>query len=413
MTARHTLSNRAAYGLAASVIGLGLFASTTPSPLYASYSILWHFSALTLTLIYATYAVGVLATLLLAGGVSDDVGRRPVLLVSLAGLMGASVVFLFADSATWLFAARGLQGLATGGALSAAAATLLDFHPRRDPAGVALTNATSSAAGLGLGILVSSLVVQIGWHPLAMPYVVLLVLTAIAFVGALVMPEPVADRKHFHLTFERPHVPAEIRRAFVLTALAVLSAWSIGALFFSLGPELAAHLFDTSNAVVIGAGVVALTGSAVVAQLMTRKTQPWIAATTGSIGLAAGMMLIVAASATDSRMTYLAGTIVGGLGFGATFFGALRALVAKIPSQHRATVMASVYVVGYSALSIPAILAGIVVTYISLQATFEIFGTAVALIGVAVAVESWRSRPRSTRHRRVIASSDTKLEAAA
>src|ERR1043165_6746837 len=114
MIARRTLSNRAAYGLAAGVIGLVLFASITPSPLYRSYSVLWHFSPLTLTLIYATYAFGVLATLLLAGGVSDDVGRRPVLLAALAGLMGASFLYLFADSAAWLFAARGLQGLATG-----------------------------------------------------------------------------------------------------------------------------------------------------------------------------------------------------------------------------------------------------------------------------------------------------------
>ena len=74
-----------AYWLAAGVIGLGLFASVTPSPLYGTYSVLWHFSPLTLTLIYATYAFGVLATLLLAGGVSDDVGRRPVLLVALGG----------------------------------------------------------------------------------------------------------------------------------------------------------------------------------------------------------------------------------------------------------------------------------------------------------------------------------------
>ena len=80
MAARRTLSDGAAYAVAAGVIGLGLFASVTPSPLYALYAERWHFSALTLTLIYATYAFGVLATLLLAGRVSDEVGRRPVLL---------------------------------------------------------------------------------------------------------------------------------------------------------------------------------------------------------------------------------------------------------------------------------------------------------------------------------------------
>src|SRR5262245_30540838 len=61
-TGRRTLSNRAGYRVAAAVIALGLFASLTPSPLYRTYSALWHFSPLTLTLIYATYALGVLAS---------------------------------------------------------------------------------------------------------------------------------------------------------------------------------------------------------------------------------------------------------------------------------------------------------------------------------------------------------------
>jgi MFS family permease len=124
---RRTLPNSAAYALAAAVIGLSLVASVTPSPLYHTYSELWHFSPLTLTLIYATYAFGVLVTLLLAGRVSDDVGRRPVLLVAL----GVS----------------GLQGLATGAALSVASAALLDLHPRRDHGPVGLTNGVAAASG--------------------------------------------------------------------------------------------------------------------------------------------------------------------------------------------------------------------------------------------------------------------------
>ena len=150
---RRTLSPRIGYAVAALVVGLGLFASVTPSPLYRSYSVLWHFSPLTLTLIYATYAFGVLASLLLAGGVSDDVGRRPVLLVALGALMASSVLFMVAGSAVWLFVARGLQGLATGAALSAASAALLDLHPKRDPAGVGLTTATAASSAVGLGVL--------------------------------------------------------------------------------------------------------------------------------------------------------------------------------------------------------------------------------------------------------------------
>src|SRR5258705_5191034 len=109
---RRALSPRVGSAVAALVVGLGLFASVTPSPLYRTYSVLWHFSPLTLTLIYATYAFGVLASLLLAGGVSDDVGRRPVLLVALGALMASSVLFMVAGSAVWLVLLPGVAGLA-------------------------------------------------------------------------------------------------------------------------------------------------------------------------------------------------------------------------------------------------------------------------------------------------------------
>lgn len=392
-TTRDTLSDRAAYALVSGVIGLGLFASLTPSPLYRSYSVLWHFSPLTLTLIYATYAFGVLATLLLAGGVSDDVGRRPVLLVALGGLAGSTVLFLLAGSAAWLFLARGLQGLATGAALSTASAALLDLHPRRDSAGVGLTTGVSAAAGFGIGMLASSSLVQIGWEPRLLPYIVLLALILAAFVGAYLMPEPVLERSPFHLTAELPRVPSVVRRPFVLAALAVLSSWSIGALFFSLGPQLAAHLFETSNAIVSGGGIVLLAAAAVVSQLATARAAPWKAASAGSIALAAGVLLIVIASATDSSITYLIGSFLGGAGFGAAFLGGLRALVAAIPPEHRAAVMSAFYVAAYGSLSIPAVLAGVVVSYISLQSTFEIFGSVVAAIGLVVAFEAWRTRP--------------------
>src|SRR5882672_10209745 len=375
---RRALSPRSAYAVAASVIGLGLFASVTPSPLYRTYSVLWHFSPLTLTLIYATYAFGVLASLLLAGGVSDDVGRRPVLLVALGALMASSVLFMVAGSAAWLFAARGLQGLATGAALSAASAALLDLHPNRDPAGVGLTTATAAASGIGLGALASSALVQLGTLPRVLPYVVLVVLFAVAFAGTYWMPEPIEKRGRFRLRAERPSVPAVARRPFFLAALAVLSSWSIGGLFFSLGPQLAAHLFNSNNAIVSGSGIVALAGAAVVAQLLTARSAPWIGAGVGSIALAAGMVLIVFAAARDSSAAYL---------------GGLRALAAAIPQHQRAAVMSAFYVAAYTSLSVPAVLAGVVVAHVALPTTFELFGSVVGAIALIVAFEAWRSRP--------------------
>jgi predicted MFS family arabinose efflux permease len=390
-----TLTGRQAYALVAAVIALALIASGTPSPLYETYRELWGFSPAVLTLVYATYAFGVLASLLLAGSVSDRVGRRPVLLVALGVLMGTTVLFMAAGSVAWLFVARGIQGVATGLALGAASAALLDLHPRRDPAGAGLTNGVVSAAGMGLGVLISAALMEFAPAPRVLPYVAVLVLFAAAFAAALRMPEPVQTRARLTLTPQRPSVPPAVRRTFFLAALGVLSSWSIGGLFLSLGPELSATLFHTGNHLVAGVGVFVLAASGALAQLLIGpRIAPWLGASAGSVALAVGLLLIVSSASEGSTGLFLAGGVVGGAGFGLAFLGALRTLAAAIPPQHRAEVMSALYVVAYSAISLPAILAGILVTPWGLVTTFEVFGSVVAMLALVVAFGAWRTRPR-------------------
>ena len=63
-------------------------------------------------------------------------------------------------------------------------------------------------------------------------------------------------------------------------------------------------------------------GSGAVSQLVLGRAAPWIGASAGSIALAAGMVLIVLAAASDSSATYLIAHL-GGAGFGIAFLGGL------------------------------------------------------------------------------------------
>jgi predicted MFS family arabinose efflux permease len=391
---RWVLPQRAAYALAAAVIGLCLFGSVVPSPLYPLYAAAWHFSSLTVTLIYATYAFGVLAALLLAGRVSDQIGRRPVLLAAVGALMLAWLLFIAARSTAWLFAARGLQGLATGTALGAASAALLDLHWRRDPVGAGLANAVASCAGLGLGALASSALVQYAAAPRTLPFVMLLVLSAAVLAGAYWMPEPVASRSRLRLTPQRPSVPAGIRHPFLLASLAALGSWSIAGLFFSIGAQLSGHLFTTSNVILAGIAGVLLTLPAALSQLLFHRIRPWLGASAGPAALAAGLVLVVVATAVDCGPLYVAGAFVAGAGFGVAFLSALRQLSGVIPAEHRAAVMSAFYVVAYASLSVPAVIAGLVVTHLGVETTFEVFGGVVAAVALTMAAEAWRTRPR-------------------
>ena len=107
---------------------LGLmFAASAPSPLYVVYQARWHFSAITLTSIFGVYALALLLTLLTVGGLSDFIGRKPVLLAGFTALVASMVVFAHADGVGWLYLGRVLQGLAAGSSLGALSAGLIDF----------------------------------------------------------------------------------------------------------------------------------------------------------------------------------------------------------------------------------------------------------------------------------------------
>jgi MFS family permease len=384
------LSGLAAFGAVAAVIAVAFYASATPSPLYGVYQAQWHFSTPVLSLVYATYAVGVLVSLLLVGSLSDQTGRRPVLAWSLLGLLVSALLFATASSVAWLFVARALQGLATGGALGAAGAALIDLHPTTDTRTAALVNGVVALAGLGVGALVSSALVQFLPAPRVVPFAVVAAMIALVLALVGVMPEPVARQGRAAIRPQRPAIPHQTRGPFALAALGVIGSWSIAGVYLALGPALAGHLLQTHGELAGGAAAAALMGSGALAQLAGRNLSNRTLTVAGSVVVAVGMALTATAVAGGSAPFFLLASALGGVGFGLAFMGALRHLSAAIPSDRRAEVMSAFYVVGYLALALPAVAAGLIASAIGLAATFELFSAGVVVIALLVAVRGRR-----------------------
>ncbi|HEY1715511.1 MAG TPA: MFS transporter [Solirubrobacteraceae bacterium] len=380
------LTGLAAFGAVAAVIAVAFYASATPSPLYGVYQAEWHFSTPVLSLIYATYAIGVLVSLLLVGSLSDQAGRKPVLAWSLLGLLISALVFATASSVGWLFVARALQGLATGGALGAAGAALIDLHPTSDTRTAALVNGVVALAGLGVGALLSSALVQFLPAPRELPFAVVaaMIVVLIALVG--VLPEPVSRSGRTSIRPQRPAIPQQTRAPFALAALGVIGSWSIAGVYLALGPALAGHLLQTHGELAGGAAAAALMGSGALAQLVGRNLTNRTLTVAGSLLVALGMGLTATAVAVGSAPFFLGASALGGVGFGLAFMGALRHLSAAIPADRRAEVMSAFYVVGYLSLALPAVAAGIIASVVGLSETFELFSAGVVVIALIVAM---------------------------
>lgn len=136
------LGRNASYWTAAFVIAICLWGSGTPSLLYPVYAAAWHLTPTVITTVFAAYPLALVVMLFVAGGVSDRIGRRATMLAGLAAMAAATLAFLFATDLAWLYVGRALQGVATGLALSAAGAALLDNDVKRSPVRVGSTTSS-------------------------------------------------------------------------------------------------------------------------------------------------------------------------------------------------------------------------------------------------------------------------------
>lgn len=377
-----TLRRPVAFWLLALMLGALLFASSAPSPLYVVYQAEWDFSAITLTAVFAVYALALLGSLLIAGSISDHIGRRPALFLALAIEIVAMATFGLAGGVGWLFAARVLQGVATGIAMGCISAALLDLQPPHRPWLGALTGAAAPMAGLATGALITGLLVDYAPDPTALVFWLLLGLFVVAVLVTAALPETVEKRPGWRASL-RPQigVPPHVRGPFVAALPTMVATWALGGLVLSLGPSLTVGVLGAESHLSGALPIFALAGISSVASVLIRHVDPRTAARGGLTAVIAGVVLVLIALEVTSNSLFLLGAAVSGLGFGPSFAGVFRSITQMAMEDRRAELVSSVLAVAYLAFSGPALLAGIAVTQVGLKETAEAYS--VILIAVA------------------------------
>lgn len=199
-------TQRGAYSLLLVLSGVALGVSGLPAPLYGMYEEQWHLSPLSTTLVFAVYAVAALAAVLVAGKVSDVVGRKPVLIGAVVALIVGLGIFLIADGMAMLMLARVIHGAAVGSIVVAGAAALLDLRPNH---GVRSGQLSGVAFNIGMTVAIvgSAVLAQYAPHPMRTPYAIVAVLCAVLGIGLVALREPHLARTRGPIRIAKPAVP--------------------------------------------------------------------------------------------------------------------------------------------------------------------------------------------------------------
>lgn len=365
-----------------------------PSPLFVLYEQEWGFQPWLLTVAFAIYAVTLLITLLVAGSLSDHIGRRPVLIGALALQVVAMLVFLFAPDIGWIIGARSVQGVATGAAMSTFTAALVELAPERQKKLGATIGSTAPVGGIAIGAFLTGLAVQFVPQPTTLVFVTLALLFAAGILVVVASPETVQRRPGaVRSLIPRLLIPRQARSEFAGAIPLFLATWMLAGLFIGLSPSILHGVFHLDSGLLNGAIVAVPPAVGAVAGLLltrapARRTVVWATA-----AIVVGVVIAAIGMTVVSLPLLFAGATVAGGGFGAGFSAMLRMLAPLAPNDQRAELFAGIFLVSYLAYGLPALVAGELISWIGLLPTALGYSAAIAAAAiVALVVQALRSR---------------------
>ncbi|WP_062200683.1 MFS transporter [Demequina salsinemoris] len=379
------------WSLAASayVLAVVMMGTTMPTPLYPLLEDRFAFGNATTTVLYAIYAAGVIASLVLFGSLSDAVGRRPMLLAGLGLSLASAGVFFGGDALGMLFVGRVLSGLAAG-ILTATGTVVVLENAREGKARLAASLATASnIGGLGLGMLMAGAVAQVSSAPLRAPFVVHSLLLVLGIVALWQVRER-GGRADAPRGLRLPRLPPAVRGLFATASVGAVAGFAVSGIFAALLPNFMSSVLGVSAPALMGFVTFLFFGASATAQIALKRYGDVALVRLGGASLAVSTLLLVGALLAASLPLFLASSALGGVGQGLLFMAGMRALTGAAPPESRTQVTTSYFLVAYLSISVPVIAAGALSTVVGLTVTGLVFAVALGALALAAFAGSAR-----------------------
>jgi MFS family permease len=376
--------------------------TSTLTPLLPLYQEHFGLSTGTATLLFVTYTLTVCPTMLIAGNLSDRLGRKRLLLPAMATMTLASLVFALAESVPLLFVGRVLQGLAIGGFLGVGAAFVVD-HARVDKKALAAALAgVFFRVGFGLGPGLAGILAQYGPAPRHLPFwghIVMMVLgmIAVATAGETLMRQRGAGRK-FRIRIGVPEGQALGFMTFVAPATFMMSF--IEGTLLSVVPIFIVNTLHVHNLAVVGAIGFLTLALGGLAPFLVRGLDPRKSIAFGAGASAILSWLIVASSEAGTVALVVIAAAAIGITNCFILFGGTVICGTIVPIHERGKLMSLLYMCAYAG-TVPTVGLGYLGDAIGLTATLAVFSAIAGGLALFVLVVGRQLFPEVVPYRAV------------
>lgn len=362
-------------------IGFG----TVATPLYELYQARDGFSTFMITVVFAVYAVGVVATLFFAGHLSDYLGRRRMILIGLLIELVSAVVFIASPSLPAIIVGRVVSGIGVGLVSAAFTAFVAELNGRARPnAGRVRSDVVGAAANMGgfaVGALVSGFLAEWASGPLRTPYIVFGILMIIGAIGVALSPETAKlDGPRPAYRPQRVSLPAEAKPAFWAAAGAGFVVFAVNALFNTVAPAFVSGTMGHPSRALAGLVAFIVFASAAVLQIVTVKVPLRRLLIAGLTLAIIGLVLVTVAAWLPNLALFLIGGGLAGGGGGLMFKGAVTTVVSVAIPAKRGEALAGMFLASYVGLIVPVLGVGIAVEYVAPKSALLVFSAVLILL---------------------------------
>lgn len=363
----------------------GVMSTALISPLYGIYKTEWSLLASDISVIYVVYMAGALAALLFLGQLSDRIGFRRVMQISLVLVFAGTGLTMIAWDTLSLNLARFVVGVASSLMTTSASVGLRQLATGAHPNRAASMSGVLIAFGFGLGPLVGGIIGQWLPEPLITAYLPTMALSAIGFFALQRLDLPA------HEPIAKPNKDTETKKArrawlpkltwpepdhslaFILTNACAFLAFGVFGLYASMSPLFLEQMIDWKGPFISGISIAVILFLSSGAQLMTRRLPVHWCGSMGLLSLALSCGLLLLNLERGSPWILAISLLITAAGHGMTLLSGMN-MVSRIAQPHNHSGLLSTYLVlGYIGSMLPVLGVGWVADHWGLHIAVSIF----------------------------------------